>query len=75
LKEFKIVLDLASPFIAIEPTASIVVGVLRAITVMAITLASTKPDLADSIATILEQMLYINNYDTLGQKADRLNIH
>ncbi|RMY53158.1 hypothetical protein D0863_14039 [Hortaea werneckii] len=68
-------LDLASPFTAIEPTISVVVGVLRAVTAMAITLAGTKPDLAESVAAMLEQMSYIDDCDTLGQKANRLDIH
>ncbi|KAI7326164.1 hypothetical protein KC326_g350 [Hortaea werneckii] len=75
LQTFKMGLDLASPFTAIEPTTSVVVGVLRAVTAMAITLAGTKPDLAESVAAMLEQMSYIDDCDTLGQKANRLDIH
>ncbi|KAI7552573.1 hypothetical protein KC331_g1796 [Hortaea werneckii] len=75
LQTSKMGLDLASPFTAIEPTTSVVVGLLRAVTAMAITLAGTKPDLAESVAAMLEQMSYIDDCDTLGQKANRLDIH
>ncbi|RMY90838.1 hypothetical protein D0861_03411 [Hortaea werneckii] len=68
-------LDLASPFTVVESTTSVVFGVLRAVTAMAITLASTKPDLTESVAAMLEQMSYIDDCDTLGQKANRLDIH
>ncbi|KAI6812997.1 hypothetical protein KC340_g16716 [Hortaea werneckii] len=75
LQTFKMALDLASPFTAVEPTTSVVVGVLRAVTAMAITLASTKPDLTESVVAMLEQISYIDDCDTLGQKANRLDIH
>ncbi|KAI6801898.1 hypothetical protein KC361_g1467 [Hortaea werneckii] len=75
LQTFKMALDLASPFTVVESTTSVVVGVLRAVTAMAITLAGTKPDLTESVAAMLEQMSYIDDCDTLGQKANRLDIH
>ncbi|RMZ11247.1 hypothetical protein D0864_01040 [Hortaea werneckii] len=59
-------LDLASPFTAIEPTISIVARVLRAVTAIAITLTSTRPDIVESVAVMLEQMLYIDDCDTLS---------
>ncbi|CRG85930.1 Cytoplasmic dynein 2 heavy chain 1 [Talaromyces islandicus] len=75
LEKFKLALDLASPLANIEPTATTVFGVVRSVTVIAISLASADLDFANQIGAMLEQISYIDDCDTLGQKSDKEDIH
>ncbi|KAF4124384.1 hypothetical protein GMORB2_5050 [Geosmithia morbida] len=75
LERFKLALDLASPLTNLEPTATTVFGVVRSITAIAISLAGADLEFAKQIGEMLEQISYIDDCDTLGQKADRADIH
>ncbi|PYI07524.1 hypothetical protein BO78DRAFT_90581 [Aspergillus sclerotiicarbonarius CBS 121057] len=75
LERFKMALDVASPLADIKPTTKIVVGVIKSVTAIAISLASVDVDFAKKIADMLEQIQYIDDCDTLGQKAERKDIH
>ncbi|KAB8212932.1 hypothetical protein BDV33DRAFT_210698 [Aspergillus novoparasiticus] len=75
LERFKLLLDLATPLAAIEPTATAVVGVLRGVTAIAISFATADLDFAKQIAEMLEKISYIDDCDTLGQRTDRKDIH
>ncbi|GKZ25938.1 hypothetical protein AbraIFM66951_002452 [Aspergillus brasiliensis] len=75
LERFKLLLDLATPLANIEPTATTVVGLIKSVTAIAISLATADLDFARQIADMLEKLSYIDDCDTLGQKADRKDIH
>ncbi|KAF7562456.1 hypothetical protein G7046_g1687 [Stylonectria norvegica] len=75
LERFKLALDLASPLTSIEPTASTVFGVVRSVTAIAISFATADLEFAKQIAEMLEQISYIDDCDTLGQKSDKQDIH
>ncbi|KAI2924476.1 hypothetical protein CBS147371_938 [Aspergillus niger] len=75
LERFKLLLDLATPLANIEPTATTVVGLIKSVTAIAISFATADLDFARQIADMLEKLSYIDDCDTLGQKADRKDIH
>ncbi|KAI6778961.1 Vegetative incompatibility protein HET-E-like protein [Emericellopsis cladophorae] len=75
LEKFKLALDLASPLTSIEPTASTVFGVVRSVSAIAISMASADLDFAKQIGDMLEQISYIDDCDTLGQKSHKQDIH
>ncbi|KAL4881143.1 hypothetical protein BJY04DRAFT_218660 [Aspergillus karnatakaensis] len=75
LERFKVALDLASPLANLEPASSAVFDVVRNVTAIAISFASTDLDFARKIGEMLEQLAYIDDSDTLGQKAGRSDIH
>ncbi|KAJ9269456.1 hypothetical protein DTO212C5_4519 [Paecilomyces variotii] len=75
LERFKLALDLASPLASIEPTATTVVGVVRSVTAIAISIATADVDFAQQIAEMLQRLSYIDDCDTLGQKTGRKDIH
>ncbi|RYO93538.1 hypothetical protein DL763_004334 [Monosporascus cannonballus] len=52
-----------------------VFGVVRSVTAIAISLATADQEFAKKIAEMLEQISYIDDCDTLGQKAARRDIH
>ncbi|KAK9853500.1 hypothetical protein MYU51_006669 [Penicillium brevicompactum] len=60
LDNFKVALDLASPLTNIEPTASVVFGVLRSVTAIAILLANADMEFSKQIADMLERISYID---------------
>ncbi|MCJ1435357.1 hypothetical protein MMC27_004729 [Xylographa pallens] len=75
LERFKLALDLASPLTSIEPTATTVLGVVRCVTAIAISFASADLEFAKQIGEMLEQISYIDDCDTLGQKTNKKDIH
>lgn len=75
LERFKLALDLASPLTSLEPTASTVFGVVRSVTAIAIIFSTADLEFAKQIGEMLEQIAYIDDCDTLGQKADKEDIH
>ncbi|KFH40613.1 Vegetative incompatibility protein HET-E-like protein [Hapsidospora chrysogenum ATCC 11550] len=75
LERFKLALDLASPLTSLEPTTSTVTGVVRNVSAIAISLATADLNFARQIGKMLEQISYIDDCDTLGQKAHRTDIH
>ncbi|KAI1498957.1 hypothetical protein F5X99DRAFT_391625 [Biscogniauxia marginata] len=75
LERFKLALDLATPLANIEPTAATVVGVVRSVTAIAISISTADLEFAKQIGEMLEQISYIDDCDTLGQKANNQDIH
>ncbi|KAI9739902.1 MAG: hypothetical protein M1818_004958 [Claussenomyces sp. TS43310] len=75
LERFKLALDLASPLTELEPTVATVFGVVRSVTAIAISFAAADLEFAKQIGEMLEQISYIDDCDTLGQKSDREDIH
>ncbi|KAJ5612711.1 hypothetical protein N7510_005905 [Penicillium lagena] len=75
LEKLKLALDLTSPLASIEPTAATVFGVVRSVTAIAISIATADLEFARQIAEMLEQISWIDGCDTLGQKANRRDIH
>ncbi|KAJ5022574.1 hypothetical protein J3E73DRAFT_384813 [Bipolaris maydis] len=75
LERFKLALDLASPLSNLDPTASTVIGVARSVTAIAITLATADLEFAKQIGEMLEQISYIDDCDTLGQRVNKTDIH
>ncbi|KAG9247285.1 hypothetical protein BJ878DRAFT_580806 [Calycina marina] len=75
LERFKLALDLASPLTNIEPHSSTVFGVVRSVTAIAISFATADLEFAKQIGEMLEQISYIDDCDTLGQKANKIDIH
>ncbi|KAK8136924.1 hypothetical protein PG984_004864 [Apiospora sp. TS-2023a] len=75
LERFKMALDLASPLTSIEPTAATVFGVVRSVTAIAVTISTADVEFANHIGEMLEQISYIDDCDTLGQRSNRPDIH
>ncbi|KAH7360505.1 hypothetical protein BKA65DRAFT_577265 [Rhexocercosporidium sp. MPI-PUGE-AT-0058] len=75
LERFKLALDLATPLTSIEPTTATVFAVVKSITAIAISFATADIEFAKQIGQMLEQISYIDDCDTLGQKTNRLDIH
>ncbi|KAK0368732.1 hypothetical protein CLIM01_13916 [Colletotrichum limetticola] len=75
LERFKLALDLTAPLTALEPTTSTVFGVIRGVTAVAISISTADLEFAKKIGEMLEQISYIDDCDTLGQKEDRADIH
>ncbi|KAG9188865.1 hypothetical protein G6011_07570 [Alternaria panax] len=75
LERFKLALDLASPLGNLDPTASTVLGVVRSVTAIAISCATADLEFAKQIGEMLEQISYIDDCDTLGQRANKTDIH
>ncbi|KAI9652058.1 MAG: hypothetical protein M1831_007250 [Alyxoria varia] len=75
LERFKLALDLASPLTSLEPTVTTVFGVVRSVTVIAISLASADLEFAKQIGAMLEEISYIDDCDALGQKGNKKDIH
>ncbi|CAN9218360.1 unnamed protein product [Alternaria alternata] len=75
LERFKLALDLASPLSSLDPTASTVLGVVRSVTAIAISCATADLEFAKQIGEMLEQISYIDDCDTLGQRANKTDIH
>ncbi|CAN9292594.1 unnamed protein product [Alternaria alternata] len=75
LERFKLALDLASPLGSLDPTASTVLGVVRSVTAIAISCATADLEFAKQIGEMLEQISYIDDCDTLGQRANKTDIH
>ncbi|KAH8695691.1 hypothetical protein BGW36DRAFT_429550 [Talaromyces proteolyticus] len=75
LETFKQALDLASPLANLEPTASTVVGVVRSVTTIIISFATADADFASQITEMRDQISYIDDCDTLGQKVNKKDIH
>ncbi|RTE84332.1 hypothetical protein BHE90_001195 [Fusarium euwallaceae] len=75
LGKFKMALDLATPLTSLDPAVSTVFGMVRSVTAVAITLSTADEDFAKQIAAMLEQIAYIDDCDTLGQKVDKKDIH
>ncbi|KAK0740597.1 hypothetical protein B0T18DRAFT_212785 [Schizothecium vesticola] len=75
LERFKLALDLASPLTSIEPTTSAVFGVVRGVTAIAISFSTADLDFAKKIGEMLEQLSYIDDCDTLGQRTKKGDIY
>ncbi|PYH90965.1 hypothetical protein BO71DRAFT_333289, partial [Aspergillus ellipticus CBS 707.79] len=75
LETLKLALDLASPLSSLEPTAATVVGVIRSVVAIAISFSTADLDFAKRIGDMLRQISFIDDCDTLGQKAKRRDIH
>ncbi|EKG09569.1 NACHT nucleoside triphosphatase [Macrophomina phaseolina MS6] len=75
LERFKLALDLASPLTSLDPTATTVFGVVRSVTAIAISFATADLEFAKQIGDMLEQISYIDDCDTLGQRANKADIH
>ncbi|RYP45020.1 hypothetical protein DL768_008585 [Monosporascus sp. mg162] len=75
LETFKLAVDLATPLTSLAPTATTVFGVVRSVTALAISLATADQEFAKKIGEMLEQISYIDDCDTLGQKAGKKDIH
>ncbi|KAL1794606.1 hypothetical protein ACET3X_006422 [Alternaria dauci] len=75
LERFKLALDLASPLSNLDPTASTVLGVVRSVTAIAISCATADLEFAKQIGEMLEQISYIDDCDTLGQRTNKTDIH
>ncbi|CAM1503386.1 Fc.00g081620.m01.CDS01 [Cosmosporella sp. VM-42] len=75
LERFKLALDLTAPLTALEPTTSTVFGVIRGVTAVAISISTADFEFAKKIGEMLEQISYIDDCDTLGQRDDRADIH
>ncbi|KAF2267298.1 hypothetical protein CC78DRAFT_490454 [Lojkania enalia] len=75
LERFKLALDLASPLGSLDPTAKTVFGVVSGVTAIAITFATADLEFAKQIGEMLEQISYIDDCDTLGQRTNKTDIH
>ncbi|KJK73834.1 hypothetical protein H634G_10881 [Metarhizium anisopliae BRIP 53293] len=75
LERFKLALDLATPLTDIQPVSAAVFGVVKGVTAIAISFAAADVEFAKKIGEMLEQMSYIDECDTLGQKSENKNIH
>ncbi|KAK5093253.1 hypothetical protein LTS08_008936 [Lithohypha guttulata] len=75
LERFKLALDVASPLSNIDPAGTAVFGVVKGVTAIAITFANADIEFAKQIGEMLEQISYIDDCDTLGQRANRTDIH
>ncbi|KAF5873600.1 putative ankyrin repeat protein [Botrytis fragariae] len=75
LDSFKLALDLASPLTSIEPTTSMVFGIIKGVTAIAISISNADLNFAKQIGQMLEQLSYIDDCDTLGQKTKKIDIH
>ncbi|EEA22900.1 hypothetical protein TMatcc_001762 [Talaromyces marneffei ATCC 18224] len=75
IETFKLALDLASPAANINLTASTVVGIVKNVTEIIISLAEVKTEFAAKIKDMHERISYIDDCDTLGQKTNGQNIH
>ncbi|KAK0642064.1 hypothetical protein B0T16DRAFT_462079 [Cercophora newfieldiana] len=75
LERFKLVLDLATPLTSIEPTTATVFGVVKGVTAIAISFSTADLEFAKKIGEMLEQLSYIDDCDTLGQRSNRDDIH
>ncbi|CZT20874.1 uncharacterized protein RCC_06734 [Ramularia collo-cygni] len=76
LKNIKMALDLASPLASFDPTANTVFGIITGVTAIAISFASADLDFAKQVGEMLNYMSYIDECDTLGQRANNKdNIH
>ncbi|KAF7877700.1 hypothetical protein EAF04_001371 [Stromatinia cepivora] len=75
LDSFKLALDLASPLTSIEPTTSMVFGIIKGVTAIAISISNADLNFAKQIGQMLEQLSYIDDCDTLGQKTNKIDIH
>ncbi|KAG4282239.1 hypothetical protein FPRO04_13360 [Fusarium proliferatum] len=75
LERFKLALDLTTPLTALEPTTSTVFGVIRGVTAVAISISTADLEFAKKIGEMLEQISYIDDCDTLGQREGRTDIH
>ncbi|KAK3897898.1 hypothetical protein C8A05DRAFT_38527 [Staphylotrichum tortipilum] len=75
LEKFKLALDLADPLTSIDPMVGSVFGVVKNVTAIAISLATADAAFAKQIGDMLEQLSYIDDCDTLGQKTDKKDIH
>ncbi|EXJ89941.1 hypothetical protein A1O3_03008 [Capronia epimyces CBS 606.96] len=75
LERFKLALDIASPLSRLDPTATTVVGLVSSVTAIAISFASADLQFAKQIGEMLEQISYIDECDTLGQRTARTDIH
>ncbi|KFY59291.1 hypothetical protein V496_05718 [Pseudogymnoascus sp. VKM F-4515 (FW-2607)] len=75
LERFKLALDLAAPLANIEPTAAMAFGVVRSVTAIAISFSTADLEFAKQIGDMLEQISYIDDCDTLGQKGNKRDIH
>ncbi|KAL8892444.1 MAG: hypothetical protein Q9192_005610 [Flavoplaca navasiana] len=73
LRNFKLALDMASPFTSIEPTASTAVGVVSSVTAIAIAICGAEEALNAQIVTMLEHVAIIDECDILGQKLEAGN--
>ncbi|EED20136.1 hypothetical protein TSTA_033780 [Talaromyces stipitatus ATCC 10500] len=71
----KLALDSASPLANLEAFATTVVGELRSVTAIAISVAAADVEFGKQIAEMLKRISYIDDCDTLGQKADNKDIH
>ncbi|ERS96506.1 hypothetical protein HMPREF1624_07422 [Sporothrix schenckii ATCC 58251] len=74
-KDSAFVRDLAAPLASIEPTAGTVVGVVRSVTAIAISMSTADAQFAMQIGDMLEQISYIDDCDTLGQKTNKTDIY
>ncbi|KAF4467462.1 NACHT nucleoside triphosphatase [Fusarium albosuccineum] len=75
LERFKLALDLASPLASFDPAASTVFGLVRGVTAIAVSVSTADLEFAKQIAEMLEQISYIDDCDTLGQKVEKKDIH
>ncbi|KAF2416555.1 hypothetical protein EJ08DRAFT_99133 [Tothia fuscella] len=75
LERFKLALDVASPLSSFDPTAATVFGVVKSVTAIAISFATADLEFARQIGEMLEQISYIDDCDTLGQKTNNTDIH
>ncbi|KAM7189105.1 hypothetical protein V8F33_010226 [Rhypophila sp. PSN 637] len=75
VERFKLALDLAAPLTSLEPTTATVFGVVRSVTAIAISFSTADLAFAKQIGEMLEQLSYIDDCDTLGQKAHKGDIH
>ncbi|KAF6799482.1 ankyrin repeat protein [Colletotrichum sojae] len=75
LEHFKLALDLTAPLTALEPTTSTVLGVIRGVTALAISISTADLEFAKKIGEMLEQISYIDDCDILGPREDRTDIH
>ncbi|KAL5371373.1 hypothetical protein DPSP01_014309 [Paraphaeosphaeria sporulosa] len=75
LERFKLALDLTSPLSSLDPTATTVFGVVKSVTAIAITFATADLEFARQIGDMLEQISYIDDCDTLGQRTNKSDIH
>ncbi|KAF4512779.1 hypothetical protein G6O67_000119 [Ophiocordyceps sinensis] len=75
LESFRLALDLAIPLTSIEPTAAMVFGVVKGVTAIAISFSTANLEFAKQIGEMLEQLSYIDDCDTLGQRTGKTDIH
>ncbi|KAH6627225.1 hypothetical protein B0J18DRAFT_426830 [Chaetomium sp. MPI-SDFR-AT-0129] len=74
-QESAFVRGLRYPLTSLEPTAATVSGFVKSVTTIAISVSTADRRFGEQIGQLLQQLSYIDDCDTLGQKTGKQDIH